>query len=72
VEDAEVRMPQDKAAWLLELIEAATPARDRRGAGYPSLTDVRAMYPFGGTRGFDALSRSQSWRQARAVGLLLV
>ncbi|MEK6602840.1 MAG: radical SAM protein, partial [Nitrospirota bacterium] len=72
VEDAEVRMPPDRAAWLLELIEAATPARDKRGAGYPSLKDVRDRYPFGGTRGFDALLRSQSWRQARAVGLLLV
>ena len=72
VEDVEVRMPPDRATWLLDLIEAATPARDRRGGGYPSLMDIRARYPFGGTRGFNALLRSQSWRQARAAGLLLV
>ncbi len=72
VEDVEVRMPLDRAVWLLELIEAATPARDRRGRGYPSLTDVKAMYPFGGTCGFNTLLRSQSWRHARAAGLLLV
>jgi len=72
VEDVEVRMPTDRGAWLLELIEAATPVRDRRGGGYPSFTEVRARYPFGGTRGFNALVRSQSWRRARAAGLLLV
>jgi hypothetical protein len=72
VEDVAVRMLPDRAAWLLDLIEAATPARDKRGRGYPALADVRARYPFGGTRGFDALLRSQSWRHARAAGLLLV
>ena len=72
VEDAEVRMPPDRAAWLLELIETATPVRGKRGGEYPLLKDVRARYPFGGARGFDAMLRSQSWRQARAVGLLLV
>ena len=72
VEDADMRMPPDRAAWLLELIEAATPARGKRVGGHPSLKDVRARYPFGGARGFDALLRSQSWRRARAVGLLLV
>ena len=72
VEDVAVRMLPDRAAWLLDLIEAATPARDKRGKGYPALADVRARYPFGGTRGFDALLRSQSWRHARAAGLLFV
>ncbi|TAL10647.1 MAG: radical SAM protein [Nitrospirae bacterium] len=72
VKDVQARMAPEKADWLVELIRTATPARDRRPAGYPSLKEVRAGYPFGGTRGFDALLRSQSWRHARAAGLLLV
>ena len=72
VEDVAVRMPSDKADWLVELIRAATPARDKRGEGYPALTAVRARYPFGGPRGFDALWRVQPWRQARTAGLLLI
>jgi hypothetical protein len=72
VEDVEVRMPPDKADWLVGLIRTATPARDKRGEGYPALKEVRARYPFGGPRGFDALLRSQPWRQARTAGLLLV
>ena len=72
VEDVEVRMPPDRAAWLLELVETATPARDKHGEGYPVLKEVRARCPLGGPRGFDSLLRSQSWRQVRAAGLLLV
>ena len=72
VEDVEVRMPRDKADWLVEVIRTATPARDKRGEGYPVLKEVLARYPFGGPRGFDALLQSQPWRQARAAGLLLV
>jgi radical SAM superfamily enzyme YgiQ (UPF0313 family) len=72
VEDVEVRMPPDKADWLVGLIRTATPARDKRGESYPALKEVRALYPFGGPWGFDALLRSQPWRQARTAGLLLV
>jgi hypothetical protein len=72
VEDVEVRMTPDKADWLVGLIRTATPARDKRGEGYPALKEVRARYPFGGPRGFDALLRSQPWRRARTAGLLLV
>lgn len=71
-EDVEVRVPPDKADWLVELIRAATPTRDKRGEGYPALKEVRAGYPLGGTRGFDVLFRSQSWQKVRAAGLLLV
>ena len=71
-DDAELRLDPEKAAWLVRLIRAATPARDKQGEDYPSLKDVRAAYPLGGPRSFDALLRSAAWQQARAVGLLLV
>jgi radical SAM superfamily enzyme YgiQ (UPF0313 family) len=71
-EDAAARMPADRAAWLVDLIRAATPSRDKRGEGYPLLRDVRAGYPFGSPRGFDAMLRSAAWRKAREAGLLLV
>lgn len=71
-EDAALWMPRDNAAWLVELIRAATPAPGKRGEGYPSLQAVRTVYPWGGRRGFDAAIRSTAWKQARAIGLLLV
>ncbi|TAJ10009.1 MAG: B12-binding domain-containing radical SAM protein [Nitrospirae bacterium] len=71
-DDAELRLEAEKAAWLVGLIREATPARNKQGEGYPSLKDVRAAYPLGGPRAFDALLRSAAWRQARAIGLLLV
>ncbi len=71
-EDAEVRLSTDKAVWLTELIRAATPTRDKRGEGYPSLKKVRARYPLGGPRGFDILFRSPVWEKVRKAGLLLV
>src|SRR5207245_2028765 len=36
-EDVEVRLSSEKADWLLDLIRSATPTREKRGAGYPSL-----------------------------------
>jgi len=71
-EDVEVRLSSEKADWLLDLIRSATPTRERRGEGYPSLREVRETYPLGGPRGFDALVRSTLWQQARTSGLLLV
>lgn len=71
-EDIELRVDAEKALWLVELIRAATPTRGKRGEGYPSLKALRAGYPLGGPRSFDALVRSSAWRQARAAGLLLV
>jgi hypothetical protein len=71
-EDVEVRLSSEKAGWLLDLIRSATPTREKRGDGYPSLREVREACPLGGPRGFDALVRSALWRQARRAGLLLV
>ena len=71
-EDVEVRLSSEKADWLLDLIRSATPTREKRGEGYPSLREVRETYPLGGPRGFDALVRSTLWQQARTSGLLLV
>lgn len=71
-EDAELRLPADRAAWLAELIRTATPAREKHGEGYPPLKDVRARYPLGGPRAFDALVHATVWTRARAAGLLLV
>lgn len=59
----------EQAAWLVDLIGKATPARRSR---YPALKDVRARYPLGGPCGFDAVLRSAAWKRARAAGLLLV
>lgn len=71
-EDAELRLASEKAAWLLDLIRAAAPTREKHGKGYPLLQDVRARYPFGGPRAFDAMLRSSMWKRSRAIGLLLV
>ena len=71
-EDVALRMDAERAAWLVKLIRAATPARNKQSDGYPSFKDVRAVYPLGGGRAFDRLLRSAAWRRARAIGLLLV
>lgn len=71
-EDTEVRIPSDLAIWLVDLIRAAIPTRDKRGEGYPSLKDVRVNFLLGGPRGFDTLLRSVAWRKVRRAGLLLV
>ncbi|TAJ25813.1 MAG: radical SAM protein, partial [Nitrospirae bacterium] len=70
-DDTELRLDPVKAAWLVELIRAATPIRGKRGQGYPSLKQVRASYPLGGPA-FDVLLRSATWKKTRSVGLLLV
>lgn len=72
VEDVDVRMSPEKADWLVEVIVAATPTRDKHGEGYPVLKEIRARCPLGGPRGFDSLFRSQTWYKVRAAGLLLV
>ena len=71
-QDAELRLSRRKADWLVDVIGAATPDRGRRADSYPTLKDVRAGYPFGGSRGFDAWIGSAAWKKARAVGLLLI
>jgi hypothetical protein len=70
--DVTVTLPQEKSAWLLELIQRATPVRAKKGEGYPSFQEVRAGYPFGGSKGFDGLLKTDRWRKVRAAGLLLV
>jgi hypothetical protein len=72
VEDVVVSLSPGKAEWLATLIRTATPAHTKRGESYPSLRDVRACFPFGGPHAFDAMVRSAAWREARAIGLLLV
>lgn len=71
-EDVELRLSPAEAEWLVALIAAATPTRNKRGEGYPLLREVRAQYPFGGPSEFDALLRSATWKKTRAIGLLLV
>nr|MBI3612191.1 B12-binding domain-containing radical SAM protein [Nitrospirota bacterium] len=70
-DDTELRLDPVKAAWLIELIRAATPIRGKRGRGYPSLKQVRASYPLGGPA-FNVLLRSATWKKTRSAGLLLV
>lgn len=71
-EDIELRLPADRAAWLVWLIRSATPGQDKHGEGYPTLQEIRTNYPLGGPRAFDALLRTAAWKNARAAGLLLV
>lgn len=71
-DDTELRLPLNQAMWLVDLIRAATPVREKRSAGYPSLHQARAAYPFGGSSGFDKLLASATWRRVRASGLLQV
>jgi hypothetical protein len=70
-EDVTLRLPADKAHWLVDLIRAATPIAGKRGEGYPVLKDMQAGYP-GGSRQFDAWLRSTAWKKTREIGLLLV
>ena len=69
--DVALRLPADRAAWLVELIRAATPLAGKRGKGYPTLREAQAVYPEGSRR-FDAMLRSIAWRKAREIGLLLL
>lgn len=71
-EDATLILSPERAAWLMELIEAATPAREHHGETYPSLKQVREAYPFGGAVGFDRWWDSSSWKTARRIGLLVI
>ena len=69
--DTEIRLPMAKAVWLKELIDAATPIREK-ATSYPLLRDVREEYPFGSQRGFDRFMASVVWGKVRQAGLLLV
>ena len=69
-EDAQLRLPRDSAAWLIDLVQKATPMRDKR-ENYPRLQDVRDNF-FLGPPAFGTFLRSAAWKKARAVGLLLV
>jgi len=76
-DDVELRLPREKAEWLVDLILGATPSRfpARRPPAYevyPSLREARETYPIGGPRGFDFLMRSAMWGKMHGVGLLLV
>ncbi|HEY3197043.1 MAG TPA: radical SAM protein [Nitrospirales bacterium] len=69
-EDAEFHLSPEKAAWLVDLIQNATPVPGKRN-GYPRFQEVKGEY-FLGPQAFETLLRSATWKKARAVGLLLV
>jgi hypothetical protein len=71
-QDVELRLVPDQATWLIDLIHAATPRREKHGNGYPPLGEVRSQYPSGGRRGFDTWIRSPAWRKVKKIGLLLI
>lgn len=71
-EDRVVRLPLNQAGWLTSVIREATPDRQKHGAGYPLLRDIRERYPFGGPGRFDRFWRSATWGTVRAAGLLTV
>jgi hypothetical protein len=70
-EDVALRLPAEKAMWLVDMIRAATPMVEKRGEGYPVLKDMHTGYP-GGLIGFEAWLRSRSWASVRKTGLLFV
>ena len=69
-EDAEFHLSPERAAWLVDLIQKATPTADKRN-GYPRLQEVKGEY-FLGAPAFETLLRSATWKKAQAVGLLLI
>ena len=70
--DTELRIPEAKAVWLMDLIRAATPGAEKKGQAYPSLRTIREDCPFGSARGFDRFIASPTWAKVRRAGLLLV
>ncbi len=70
--DETVIFPQEHADWLMDLIHQATPNRERQKEGYPSYTNTRSNFPYGGAKGFDAFFRTKEFSVARSIGLLLV
>jgi radical SAM superfamily enzyme YgiQ (UPF0313 family) len=71
-EDQELRLGAEKAAWLLELIAAATPERAKHAQNYPLVRDVRKGFPFGREEAFDVMLKTPQWRRIKRAGLLLV
>jgi len=71
-EDQALRLGADKAAWLVELIASATPAREKHAEDYPLLRMVRKNYPFGRENAFDAMLKTAQWSRITRAGLLLV
>jgi hypothetical protein len=69
-EDAEFHLSPKKAAWLVDLIQKATPTASKRD-GYPRLQEVKGDY-FLGEPAFETLLRSATWKKARSAGLLLI
>ncbi len=71
-EDTTLTVTPETTSWLMELIHAATPTREKHGETYPRFKHVRATYPLGGANGFDRYLQSSTWKAARTIGLLLV
>jgi hypothetical protein len=70
--DGDVTLPTAQADWLLNLVCCATPVPQSGGHRYPVLREVRADFPFGKTKGFDAFWKSKIMEIARTIGLLVV
>jgi radical SAM superfamily enzyme YgiQ (UPF0313 family) len=71
-EDVSLRLSAETAAWLVGVIRAATPTREKQGERYPALKDVQPDYPRIGSRSFEMFLRSRTWTRVRHLGLLLV
>ena len=56
--------------WLNDLIRQST-IRNGRSTPYPSLRDVRSVFP-GTGKEFESFLKNRSWKEVRAAGLLLV
>ena len=65
-----VTLPATQAVWLKELLDESRLRHERRTA-YPLWREVRTTFPGTSTQ-FAGFLKQRSWRQVRAVGLLLV
>ena len=68
--DATVTLPLAQGQWLENVIQQATPHKDR-SAPYTWLRDAKTNFP-GQAREFATFLESPSWKKVRAAGLLLV
>ena len=72
MEDFSISVSSDQAAWLVDLLQNASPSPNRTGRDYPRFAEARERFPRTGARGFDRFAKTAAWHNTRQAGLLLV
>ncbi|HPV83632.1 MAG TPA: radical SAM protein, partial [Nitrospira sp.] len=72
MEDFSISVSSDQAAWLVDLLQNASPSPNRTGRDYPRFAEARERFPRTGARGFDRFAKTAAWHNTRRAGLLLV